>query len=269
MKDYDVEQLLCENPGPFSKNALFEETEECLDDRAFQRFVLGKTRGAEKRNILSHMAGCDRCRLMLQGIVADREAARLEDHAHRPLADGRRRGFSARPGWRQALGFGLPAVALCAVLLFILLPRPVAKMQFRVLASGVRSGETLFLANGGILHDGDRFRLEVTTEKDGYLFVVAWNPREGGRFIFPLDGRQNRIEKGVIQFVPDKQGWQLLATRPGEETIYLLFSDKPLDRAARQEIEKALKREGSNLRQVEKLLQGDPSIQQQITYLCQ
>jgi len=167
---------------------------------------------------------------------------------------------SSRRRWAVGFGLGAPAVALCTVLIMFLFIGPAAQMQLRVNQNLVRSG--------GILRNGDKFHLEISAARDGFVFVYAHNEKEGGNFIYPEANEfgKNAVRKGEKRVVPDGLQWQMWVTAPGEEIIYLLFSPTMVDSAQLSRIGAEVSRGGKDRQKVELELKKHFSVEQEISY---
>ncbi len=242
-----------------------EEGNDCPDDEAFSRFLSGRCGQEEKRRIHEHITSCYPCLATVDDLT--REARVNTGRETRKAMPSARPGSPSRRGWAWGMGLGTPALALC-VLLVVLFPGPALKMDLEVTRSAVRSEGRLSVEDGGLLHPGDRFRMEISARRDGFFYLYAWNQGQGGQFIFPSPEfpDENRIGKGQTLFVPDMQGWQLEEAVPGSETLFLLFSPLSVDREALSRVEQELEGTEKGLSYIEGRLKESFSLEQRITY---
>lgn len=250
-----------------SPELLLRELEQrpgCPDDETFSRFVSGQCNPLEKQRILGHILTCRPCLATLDDLTAEaRASAREEARGAVPV----RRPAPARRTWAWGLGLGAPAAAVCVVLA-LLISAPAVKMQLVVTRDALRTNGTPSVSEGGLLHEGDRFHLEISAREEGYFFLYAWNQAQGGKFIFPVPGfsDDNRTRKGEMVSVPDREGWVLRDTVPGEETIFLLFSRYPLGPEALSRLGDRLKQGPKDRSEIESLLEHHFSVEQRFSY---
>jgi len=237
---------------------------DCPDEESFLRFLSGQCSRVERDRILDHVTDCHACLAAVDDLIGPASARARENRMRGRTPSSRRR---SRARWAWGVGLTAPAAALC-VLLAVLFAAPAVEMNLEVMQSALRTEGDRFVKDGGLLHEGDSFRLEVSAREGGFFFLVAWNPSQGGKFIFPVPGvpDENRIEKGQTRLVPDRQGWRLEDVVPGEESLFLLFSEHPVDREELARKGRELEGAGKALPDVERFLQRDFSVEQRITY---
>jgi len=241
------------------------ERPDCPDDEAMSRFLSGRCDPGERRRILRHVMTCDACLAAVDDLTAPARAeARAAARGFRPAA-----GLRARRLWSpaRAMGFAAPLAAAC-VLAAVVFSRPALRMELEVTRSAMRTESTLSVDDGGVLHPGDRFRVEISALEDGYFFLYAWNQVRGGKFIFPLEGfgDDNRIRKGQSTFNPDEKGWLLEDAEPGTETFFLMFSERAVPAEYISGLDVRLARVSGDRSAVEGLLGRHFSIEQRFSY---
>jgi hypothetical protein len=112
---------------------------------------------------------------------------------------------------------------------------PLLTVQYRVLikrADGSEGESSL----ASVFHTGDRLRLGVTANQDGFLYVVHQKEGEDGQIMFP-DSRVNHGENYVTnnqEFVlppincplpdPDNECWYEVTDDPAQEYFIIVFS---------------------------------------------
>jgi hypothetical protein len=82
---------------------------------------------------------------------------------------------------------------------------------------------------------GDIVRFRLTSEFDGYLYVVNLGSTGAYSPLFPAPGtkRDNRINKGVDSLVPSTEdGWFQIDGPAGFDVLYILVSSAPIDVSA-------------------------------------
>jgi hypothetical protein len=91
-----------------------------------------------------------------------------------------------------------------------------------------------------MFYSGERFRLKLRSDRDGYLYVLLRDPQGQSQLIFPsaqdLDETDNRIERNKTQSVPARDFFRF-DENAGTERVWVVVSPRPLadlDRAARQ-----------------------------------
>ncbi len=240
-----------------------EERPDCPDDEAFSQFLSNRCDRTEKKRILDHILTCPACLAAVDDLTGEaRLNARTETRETRPVSQP---GRIRRP-WVWGLGYGAPAAAFCIFLAVVFL-QPSVRMDLEVTRNALRTEGVMSVADGGLLHEGDRFRVEISARKDGYFFLYAWNKAQGGKFLFPILGfsDDNRIRKGQSVFVPDRKGWLLEDTVPGLETFFLLFSDRSVASDDISLLEDRLAQAGTDRSAIEKQLEKLFSIEQRLS----
>ena len=122
------------------------------------------------------------------------------------------------------------------------------------------------------MHEGDCYYVEVTGYQDGYFFLYVWNHRDGGTFLYP--GQEfndaNTIKKNQKITVPAGDPWCLEDSFPGEENVYLLFSEKDIRLKRLSDIDTKLNQTaGTEQLKLEKHLIRNFKIAERTTYIVQ
>lgn len=92
-----------------------------------------------------------------------------------------------------------------------------------------------------IFHTGDQLKLAITTNQDGYLYVIQRLNSGDGNFVFPdprINNGLNKVKKDqeyvVPSFCPSKQDpndcWWEMAPPTGRETFIVVFSRDEFDK---------------------------------------
>jgi Domain of unknown function (DUF4384) len=89
-----------------------------------------------------------------------------------------------------------------------------------------------------VFFDGQRFRLNVSSARSGYLYILCENSQGSATVLFPNDPDKpaNYVRQSRQVTVPGKS-WFQFDEEPGIERVYLVLSANPiapLDRAARR-----------------------------------
>ena len=236
-----------------------ERTPQCPDVETFSRFAGGELKGAEQRRVRRHVLECNRCYSALKSIRP--YATPVRDHPVQAPAKLTKRALG-RPWKPLALASSMASCAV-AVFVFLVLPEPGLHMQLRVDKRMVRSG--------GILGNGDQFHLEVTSSADGYVFVYAWNAQDGGQFIYPEphQAEANAIRKGQVRHLPaEDRPWTVTVTAPGaEETLFLLFSAKPVSRSRLDALSQSLDAAKQTQAHIDHELEKHFRVEQKLSYV--
>ena len=251
----------------------FAETEACADDDLLWHALSGRRmEGVARERLEDHLVRCDGCRTLVAEAArapdaigaVERDALRTEPPDVAPYVQPSRQGRR----WLRGAAWMAPAAAL-ALYAVIMLSVPRASMQLLVEpADTIRSSGGTAMEDGAVLRAGDRFRVEIRARKDGYFFVYLWEEADPGTFLFPsaeiLQG--NWIEAGNRVFVPASGAWEVDDQGGGDEGIYLLYSERPVEPEAISGIQRDLERGGSDRAGVERILSRHFSIEQNIRY---
>ena len=197
-----------------------EVTPECPDENTFCRFIEGKLGRKQQKQVREHIVGCPAC---LADLVDAHELRK--EQASRAAAP--RRWKVPTWGW-WGLGFSSAAVSACTALMLVILAGPALRLEPKIEISTVRSVEqesrdseswTGTVVDGGVLHQGDQWRVYVSAKKSGYFYIYTWSAGQGGEFVYPSKATQpNYIEKGSEPMkVPPNTTWEVFDTPPGTE----------------------------------------------------
>lgn len=85
--------------------------------------------------------------------------------------------------------------------------------------------------------DGQRFRLRVSTDRDGYLYAFCLNSQGSAVMLYPnrYSDPENRMDSAP-RLIPDS-GWFQFDQETGTERVYLILAERPLpdlERAAQR-----------------------------------
>jgi hypothetical protein len=99
---------------------------------------------------------------------------------------------------------------------------------------GRRGGEARIseVAANESFYSGDRFQLKIRSRKDGYIYVLLQDSRGEQQLLYPYFGDHrpggNRIRRNAAQTAPG-QAWLRFDEHPGQESLYILVSGKPVE----------------------------------------
>jgi hypothetical protein len=83
-------------------------------------------------------------------------------------------------------------------------------------------------------YDGQRFRLNVRSAQDGYLYALCLTSQGTVKLLHPSDSSDNHLQSGRSATFP-QTGWFRFDQEPGTEDLYLILSGRKiaeLDQAA-------------------------------------
>lgn len=89
---------------------------------------------------------------------------------------------------------------------------------------------------GREFRSGERIRLQIESNIDGYLYVLQKGSSGAETVLFPhpdINGGSNRIERGISYAIPPV-GWFAFDPTPGEERVRVVVAREPLEPAAPQ-----------------------------------
>jgi hypothetical protein len=103
-------------------------------------------------------------------------------------------------------------------------------MRTRVLLSATDgSSETHEVSDKRTFFDGERFRLAVSPNQRGYLYVLCQTSQGEIRLLYPgTESGNNRVDAGSKRTLPDR-GWFRFDRNPGTERVFLIVAPQPLD----------------------------------------
>lgn len=79
-------------------------------------------------------------------------------------------------------------------------------------------------------HSGDKVRLQIESNVDGYLYVMQKGSTGKDRMLFPdprINGGDNKIARGILYSVPGSQ-WFTFDNNPGIENLTVAVSRTPM-----------------------------------------
>ncbi len=111
------------------------------------------------------------------------------------------------------------------------------QLTFRVEAAKYKRDEVchdnyVALSDNGVMHDGDCFAVSFRTNRDCYVYGILHSADGMGQTFFPYEGvnLSNRIKGNREYRIPDdKTKGYWLDPPAGQETVYLIASDEPLE----------------------------------------
>ncbi len=198
------------------------------------RLGAGELSPAERAAVLAHVAGCARCR----AVIDDDEAERLAFLARRPASallaalEARRR----TPWWRRvrpASWIGGLVAAAAALLLAVqtgdLSDSGGGGTRLKAafdLSFHVRSGQTVEVGvPGASYRPGDAIQLRYSSPVDAYLIVLSVDSVGAATAFYDDHGRSLPIAAGVAELL---DGSVILDDALGPERVIGCFSDAPL-----------------------------------------
>ncbi len=101
----------------------------------------------------------------------------------------------------------------------------------QILIADGRSGNLKAAVPDDTFYDGQRFRLRVTADSDGHLYVLCLNSQGTANVVFPTpntDALGSQVGRRGPITIPDS-GWFQFDSEPGVERLFLLVSANPLD----------------------------------------
>ncbi len=280
----EIEDLLKQREAIYPA-ALILSQPPCPQEKKLWRFLSHEMKGKEKRRYEKHLIRCNSCRIFMAEVIRQSPVSTeqkegvlqtqppsldllLPKETKRPPKVALRHPGPRQKYWRWGFGFAAPAaVAVCMFILLTLTGPKVNMVVHLGQGEALRSTNRAILKSGEVLEKGDSFRAEITSRKDGFVYFFLWNKSQGGEFLFPSPSipQENRVIKGEHTFVPAEGLWVVDETDKGEETLYLLFSDRLIDFVQLSKISKELEKTSSPTTLAEKILARHFSIEEKIT----
>ncbi len=106
-------------------------------------------------------------------------------------------------------------------------PRPALGLRYSILKR--TSDGQAEVSTDAVFHAGDRIRLEVQTNDDGYLYVVNRGSSGTWKVLFPsaeIKGGDNRVQHRLSYEIPSGYTFTF-DEQPGEEKLFLVLSRQP------------------------------------------
>ena len=260
--------------------------EGCPDPAAAWRILQGGGSRRERRRLEEHISACPDCRAWFSEIAKMGQAGEagteppprttppsIEPYVREAPGKGSTRvGAPARRrrGWAWAVGLGAPAAAAAGIYILAMLHTPAVTMGVWT-ESGrpVRSAGRVPVRDGDAVRAGDRLRVEVQVHEEGYLYLFLLTENEAGEFLFPSEtmDESNRVRPGERLILPAGGEWIVGGTRGAADSLYLLFSERPVGPAGLHRISHEAGSRAADRHAVERLLSGHFRIEQQIRYV--
>ena len=99
----------------------------------------------------------------------------------------------------------------------------------------IRNGATQEVPFNWVFHTNDEFRFKITTNRDGWLYILHRSPGGNPQLLYPSTDPNtgqvignSRVEKNKNYLVPQpKEGSFVFETDTGAETFFLVIKDSP------------------------------------------
>lgn len=98
-----------------------------------------------------------------------------------------------------------------------------------------REDQTYTVSPETVFRTGDRIRLQLETNFNGFVYVFNADPERNLTLLFPTQqtGMSNQVQKGQAYQIPNT-GWFKFAGETGTETLYVLMSPTQLEDVEQQ-----------------------------------
>lgn len=110
-----------------------------------------------------------------------------------------------------------------------------------------REDQTYTVSPETVFRTGERIRLQLETNFNGFVYVFNADPERNLTLLFPTQqtGMSNQVQKGQAYQIPNT-GWFKFAGETGTETLYVLMSPTQLEDVEQQFKEKFASSAGSS-----------------------
>lgn len=107
-------------------------------------------------------------------------------------------------------------------------PQPAAAGLMVKLLQVQPDGSTRYVSTRKTFASGDRFKLEVRPNIQGYVYL--FNQEEGGErtLVYPVDAAPRRVDQGQKLQLPGKDAFEF-DDRPGRERLTLVLAKAPIE----------------------------------------
>lgn len=221
-----LDELLKMAGDTLSEEALREGDESCPDFPSLDDFYEGRLGRKEHREILDHMNQCDRC--LHVAAEFERNRASMERSAAKENASASMPEWLWK--WKWAFRVSIPALAAAGLVIFFISTSISPQTSILVSSAYPLRGEGEFaLKEGDTLYSGDGLRLEVTPNRNCYLYAYSLTSSGSPQQLFPGRGASlpTLFEKGKTVRIPE--GSWILDSRKGRESLFITAGSKPLE----------------------------------------
>jgi hypothetical protein len=148
--------------------------------------------------------------------------------------------LTRRTGWQRlpscAIAQFLNALlCLCACAQYLhAQASPAPQNALHIVVQKREGASARLMSEKHVFQRGDQVRLRVSSEADGYLYVLNRSSSGTMSVLFPgQDTASTRIQRGHEYTLPaSSQRWFTITDPPGYETLYFLVSSEPTPRAS-------------------------------------
>jgi hypothetical protein len=199
-----------------------------LSSLALDRRALGALSQEETDATETHLAGCASCQKRLE---AQQESLQRFQRVVAPALLPSLKAKLERSSWLRLTWLLVPAVAAAAVVVGV---RPRIPSHDDVAIKGGatfqvfarRGGEVFRVTDGARLRPGDTLRFAVQPGGLSYVLIASRDEARHAAVYYPFDGAQSTLVDPRMR--SELPGSIELDATPGEETLFALFSRRPL-----------------------------------------
>ncbi len=281
----DLEDLFAQTRPPLASSLTSSRQSDCPGDESVERFFSRSMKKKERLLLEEHLSRCAACRAVFAEIVRE-NAALTQETEHRLLtqppsidllAPGKTKIAPVkipklrprRQRWVWGFAVATPAAAAASIFIMLSLARPDVNMLVHLnRGHNVRSVDQASLKDGDVLRRGDRFRAEIAARKDGFIYLYLSAGPLDSEFLFPSSSvpQENSVRQGDHLLIPAQGSW-VIDDRTGRlETLYLLFSERPISSEEMTTISGELEKQGKAPSQIKEVLSRQFSIEQEISF---
>lgn len=91
-----------------------------------------------------------------------------------------------------------------------------------------RNGRFSFVKPTYIFRSGDKIRLRLATNFEGYISLMNVGSTGEVQFLYPYDGANNRVMPAKDIQIPSSDAWIVFDNKPGTENLTVIMSKEPL-----------------------------------------
>lgn len=104
----------------------------------------------------------------------------------------------------------------------------VFRWTFAAIKGPAEKCEIISITDGTSLETGDKMKFFIELQTRCFAYLIYRTSNNTLNMLFPYDGQQYQKEPATFRkyFIPDGEDWFVLDENTGEETFYLLVSDK-------------------------------------------
>lgn len=108
-------------------------------------------------------------------------------------------------------------------------PTPTGLPGTKITIELMRNGKLSFVRPTYKFRSGDKIRLRMKTNFEGYVTVLNLGSSGGINLLYPVQGRDNFVKPTADYQIPQGDGWIVFDNQPGTEIVSVIMSEYELE----------------------------------------